>query len=358
MNERRRDTDEIEALISLVRAVPAVVRVVRYSRNRQGSRVTGIELQLRRSRPLRWIVAVVPRALRPKSAGLVALELSTCVGEGLGDYAVVLAPYVSPRSAEFLAGGGIGFLDQSGNCHLISGPLLIERTGFRNEHVERVEQRSLFTPAAERVLRAVLDPTHRARRWSVRELAEAAWPGVSVGQAHKVAKRLESEAFLRRAEDGLVVVDPEKLLDAWVAGYRFGRSRAARWYSPLGPGELRKRIVALLTHGSKKRPAGALASFSAAEALAPFVRQHRFFVYWRGAMAPLVKTLELKAVPNGENVVVYTPYDEGVLYPGPASDEPVTCPLQTFLDLRASPGRGDEAAQAIFDKYLQKAYRR
>ena len=105
-------------------------------------------------------------------------------------------------------------------------------------------------------------------------------------------------------------------------------------------------------------PLGALASFSAAEVLAPFVRQHRFFLYWRGDVKPLVRALELKPVGAGEAVVAYTPYDEGVLYPAGAADPPVTSPVQTYLDLRAAPGRGEEAAQAVFDTFLRRAYRR
>ena len=70
----------------------------------------------------------------------------------------------------------------------------------------------------------------------------------------------------------------------------------------------------------------------------------------------MIEELELKAVDRGENVVVYEPYDDGVFYWAPQVEEPVTCVVQTYLDLRAAPGRGEEAAEAVFDRWLKKAY--
>ena len=105
-----------------------------------------------------------------------------------------------------------------------------------------------------------------------------------------------------------------------------------------------------------KTTKGVLASFSAAEILAPHVRQHRFFAYWRGDRGKLLEALELKPADSGENVVILEPYDEGVFYPSRGGAVPLTSPVQTYLDLNASPARGEEAAGAVFDKYLREAY--
>jgi hypothetical protein len=37
---------------------------------------------------------------------------------------------------------------------------------------------------------------------------------------------------------------------------------------------------------------------------------------------------------------------------------PTTSPLQTYLDLRATDGRGEEAAMAIYEKYLKQPFKR
>ena len=359
LNIRASENRLLDALEIVLKQLPALKEITQRRHVEQGSRRLDAVLELRLNDGVRrrWIVELRNSPVEPYAAGFQALGLPEAVAACKVDYAVVVAPFVSERSAEILARAGVGYCDLSGNCRLASGSIYIERSGFPNVYARKASQGSLFTPGSERVLRAVLDPENRGRSWTVRELAEAAWPGVSVGQAHKVAKRLESEAFFKRIEAGLSVVEPDRLLEAWVAGYRFTRSREERFYSALGPSELRERTTALLARRRRGEPVGALASFSAAENLAPFVRQHRFFAYWLRDMKPLVKALELKPVAVGENVVVYTPYDEGVLYPARFSDQPVTSPVQTYLDLRASTGRGEEAAKAVFDRYMRRAYR-
>ena len=360
VNTIARKSLPLDALEAVLRGLPLLREIRRRPDVEEGSRAHDavLQLQFRHGPSQRWIVELRNKPVEPYTAGLQALGLPAATAAAKADYAVVVAPFVSARSAEILTRAGVGYCDASGNCRLASGPIYIERTGFRNAFARKARQGALFTRGSERVLRALLDPAGQGRRWTMRELAEAAWPGVSVGQAHKVAGRLESEAFLRREEAGLRVVDPGKLLEAWAAGYRFERNEEQRFYTPIAARELRERATALLARGRKGLPPGVLASFSAAEVLAPFVRQHRFFLYWRGDVKPLVKALELTAVGTGESVVVYTPYDEGVLYPAGSGDPPVTSPVQTYLDLRAAPGRGEEAAQAVFDKYLRRAYRR
>jgi len=348
----------LDALETVLERLPLLAKLTRNEKPSGKTRGLDsmLELRFKDGARQRWIVEEKKLPVEPSAAGFQAVFLSEAVAEFKADYAVVVAPFVSERSAEILTRAGIGYCDASGNCRLVSGPIYIERSGFRNAFARKARQGALFTRGSERVLRALLDPAHKGRSWTVRELAGASWPGVSVGQAHRVARRLESEAFLQRVHDGLRVLDPEKLLEAWVAGYRFDRSREERFYTPIAAADLRERVTALTARAKRGTPVGALASFSAAEVLAPFVRQHRFFLYWRGDMKALVKTLELKPVNLGEFVVVYTPYDEGVLYPPRVSDEPITAPVQTYLDLRAAPGRGEEAAQAVFDKHLRKAY--
>lgn len=350
----------VEALRALVAGVPVVKRAMVLARVRKSDprALSGLRVFLTDGSRQLWLADVRGDSLKPQAAKLAAFDLKQYVTNGLGDYAVVVAPYVSPRAAEVLLSGGVGYFDLSGNCRLASGPLFIERSGFPNAHTRRTELRSLFSPGAERVLRALLDPELQRRTWTIREVADRAFPGVSLGQAHKVAKLLEAQAYLERKTGGLVVNDADKLLREWREHYRFQRNRATRYYSPLSASKLRERFSDVANHDAESGVGGVMASFSAAEALAPHVRQHRFFAYWLGDRGPLVTVLELKEVGSGENVVVYEPYDEGVFYPPPQGAGPVTSPVQTYLDLVASPARGEEAAQAVFERLLKKAYAR
>lgn len=351
------ELDPIRHLEDLVRKVPVVTAVGQVHEVREGDMTVDavLELHLRGGGSQRWLVEVKEAPLEPRAAQMAVLKLRELLAQRGGGYAVVVAPFVSVRSAEVLARGGIGFVDLSGNCRVTSGPLYLERSGFANAFARKAGLRSLFTPGAERVLRAVVDPELQGKAWTVRELAASAYPGVSLGQAHKVAKLLGDQLHMRREDQGLVVVEPAELLRAWAGAYRTERSRVRRYYTLLPLNELRTRLQ-LARRRAGEGASGVMASFSAAEVLAPAVRQHRFFAYWLGEEAPLEEALQLKRVDSGENVVVYTPYDEGVLYPASSVDEPVTCPVQTYLDLRASHARGEEAAEAVFDRCLKEAY--
>lgn len=359
MNERAAVAEAFELLAEIVRRAPVVTEVQPALGVREGGAPADgmLEVLLSGGSSQRWLIEVKATPIEPRTAQLVALQLRDALARGIGSYAVVVAPFVSARSGEILARAGIGFADLSGNCRIASGTLYVERTGFGNAFARKARARSLFTPGSERVLRALLDPGLQGHLWTLRELADRSFPGASLGQVHKVTRLLREQLHLRQEHGGLVVVEPGGLLRSWAAAYRPERSRARHYYSPLGSAELRTRLVQA-NRQAEEGEGGVLASFSAAELWAPVVRQHRFFAYWIGDLRPLEGELELKPVDSGENVVVYEPYDWGVLYWSGMADEPVTCPVQTYLDLRASPARGEEAAAAIFDRCLKNAYER
>jgi hypothetical protein len=106
----------------------------------------------------------------------------------------------------------------------------------------------------------------------------------------------------------------------------------------------------------------ALAGFSAGWRLAPDVRYTVGAVYLdeRGFDPPLLEQLITgcggKRVESGANLFLWRLFDPSVFADSRTmapEQEPVTSPLQTYLDLKWSAGRGEDAATAIFDKYLR-----
>ena len=357
MNMEKQTVQSLERLGDFLRKVPTVSAFEIEPEPRTGDwQVDGVAQVKMRGVPGRqqWLIEVKRRPLEPREAELLTLHLAKIRAEKCADYAIVVAPYISPSSAQLLAKQAVGFWDLSGNCRIAKGPLYIERSGFANPFVRKSTQRSLYTPAAERILRALLDSKHQGRIWSVRELAAAAYPGVSVGQAQKILKLLENWKHIQR-ESGARLLNAEALLKEWAVHYRFNRNRATGYYSMLNPKQLTERFSELVRN-SPGCP-GMLASFSAAAIWAPYVRQYRMFIYWKDDLMPLLKALELKNVSTGENVIIYEPYDPGVFYPGSSEKlPPVTCPVQTYLDLCAAAGRGEEAAEALFMRKLKEGY--
>ena len=91
----------------------------------------------------------------------------------------------------------------------------------------------------------------------------------------------------------------------------------------------------------------------------PYVRQHRQYLYLRADVALLKKHLELTEVSSGENMVILDPYDDGVFYQAQRQDDGgiSTGPIQTYLDVNASEGRGPEAAEHILATVLRNRWR-
>jgi hypothetical protein len=62
-------------------------------------------------------------------------------------------------------------------------------------------------------------------------------------------------------------------------------------------------------------------------------------------------------VPSGANVTLLVPYDSGVFYGARAYDDiSVVSPVQLYLDLVSYKGRGEEAAQFLFERVIEPAW--
>lgn len=305
--------------------------------------------------PQHWGVVIKVRNLEPREAELLGARLAEVKAAQALDGIIVIAPYVSEGAAGPLIKRGIGYWDASGNCRIWSGALYLERKGFSNRFARQASQGSPFTRAGQRLLRPLLDPEHAGRTWTLRELAKAAYPGISLGQAHALAKLLELRNHLDRNADGIKVKDPGEFLRAWAREVKPPRTVQRRFYTPLSQDAFRKRFQEVLP-GLGDETKALLASFTAASEVAPYVRQHRSFLYWLGDAKPLEDVLELQVVPDGENVVATLALDEGVFYGWAPGSPTITSPVQTFIDLMHAGGRGAEAAEHLFDRILRPRY--
>jgi len=282
---------------------------------------------------------------------------------------VLALPVVSSRLAELCRQHGWSWLDLAGNCWLDApGVLRIERRGA--PPVQRPKRRgsSLKTPAAARVLRAILSPAHADREWTQRTLQAATCDHlptekpVSLGLVNKVVQHLRDQGFVTDVAAGLRLRDPVGLLSAWREQYRLDDRRRLSFFTLSKPKSLGEAIDRLR---NETGATCAFAAFSAAERQAPQVRQARTWVYVRADhLEDFVRAAEAKPVDSGENLVVLLPGDPGVFQVFGASrsdgdaDKACTDPVQTYLDLAKLGGRGEEAAKAILEQRLLPAWRK
>ena len=105
-----------------------------------------------------------------------------------GSYGIVAAPYISPISAGICKQEGMGYMDLAGNCRISFDNVYINREGIGNPFAVKRDLRSLYSPRAARVLRALLnDPK---QHWKVEPLSQEA--AVSIGQVANVKKLLKN----------------------------------------------------------------------------------------------------------------------------------------------------------------------
>lgn len=299
------------------------------------------------------------RELHPSQFSLLSARTQGAARCREGAVPVLALPHVTPRMAEIAQQHGWSWFDLAGNCRLdVPGLLYIERTGIPPVHQAPRTAANLSSAEAGRVLRALLAPQQAGRSWTQRELQSECDPAVSLGLVNKLVQRLRNEAFIEDTpESGFRLRDPAAALATWATAYRFER-HSRRGYFTLLQG--RKLVEALARWDGVAGTRSCYASFSAADFQAPHVRQPRTWLYLMPELEEAFRTqVQAKPVDSGENLVVLFPEDEGVFYlPDRGPDRlGATNPVQTYIDLLHSGGRGVEAAAALLEQRLLPAWR-
>jgi hypothetical protein len=146
---------------------------------------------------------------------------------------------------------------------------------------------------------------------------------------------------------------PGTVLDEWAAQYRFQRSKVLDYYAMAEAADCE---YALAEACNRQGLRYALTAFSGAARLAPAVRYQRAMAYVDANPDVLANELGWKPVESGANVSLIVPYDEGVFFDGREIEGvQVATPVQIYLDLQASHGRGQEAGQSV-RKVIEQAW--
>lgn len=258
---------------------------------------------------------------------------------------VFIAPYISRAVRQMCEEMGVSYLDLEGNTRIAFDGVFIERVVADKPVAEQRELKSLFRPKSAQVLRAMLREPRRA--WRVTDLSEAS--GVSLGHVSNVRTGLIDREWARASDDGLVLSEPDALLDAWRDSYTEPAGERLRFYTPLHGGKFedaaRNALRADIAPGH-----AAFASFSAAQWLSPYARTgSQYFFCDDEGLRKLQAALKLTPSSKGENVVVTVPKDLGLLTDivEPEPGALCTSPVQTYLDLSIAGERGAEAADHL-----------
>lgn len=291
-----------------------------------------------------YLIVEVKGNGQPRLAREAVKNIQRCTSEIPNSYGVLIAPYISPRSAEICLEAGVGYLDLAGNCRLSFGNVFILKEGKPNQIAEKRALRSLYYAKAERVLRVLLNDPNR--QWRSIPLSETA--AVSLGQVANVKKLLADREWLGFQPGGVTLTNPESLLLEWAANYHFDRHQARHYYLPRPPQEIESQLASVCR---EQRFKYALTGLSGAAHLGVITgdRQLMAYVEQTNQVASAIEMEERKSAAEA-NVSLLTAYDEGIFY-GVRENEgfQIVSPVQLFLDLYSAGKASKDLAQRLLE---------
>ena len=263
---------------------------------------------------------------------------------------MLVSPYLSPASRAICADHDVAYLDLAGNARLTFDTVYIERTVADKPRSETRALRSIFNPKGAAILRVLLRDPHRA--WRVAALSAQA--NASYGHVSNVRKALLEREWLEVRDDGVVLSQPDELLQTWRENYRRPAGRSITGYTHLHGGQLEERLRGKLNPYAE-RPRAIYSLHAAARWLAPFMRSgtQTFYADQPGAEA-LKEVLELMPAARGANVVVHVLTDDTLFHDATEAAPNVFCAnaVVTYLDLWNGNERDREAAEHLAGEFF------
>jgi hypothetical protein len=305
----------------------------------------GVDLVIELPRGRRWVAEVKSSA---RSADVASAARQARAHAQEGELPVVVVPYMGEAGARAADAEGVGWIDLSGNARLRDRDVFVRVEGRPNRYPSRGRPSSPFAPTSARVSRHLLqDPD---RWWTQAELSKAT--GLDDGRVSKLVARLDELDLLAREGRRLRPRDPDTLLDAWAADYKFEGHDivACHLTTPGGGVELAREIADGLVHENVTH---ALTGLPAAWVLDRFAQFRLASVFVDDDPRRVADLIGARVEPRGANVQLIAPNDPGVFVGAdPVDGVSVVAPIQAYLDLLALPERAREAAEHLREKRL------
>jgi len=281
-------------------------------------------------------------------------------GEATGSQPVLFASVVSDRTADIATKHGVSWMDYAGNCRLVFPPYgtYVRRSGVVNPFGKQLPKvLNVFSTKSSRVVRAMLQEPLRG--WQLNELASNPGVRVSPGLVSRIKRSLVEGGYAAMLAGQLRLKRPSDLLGDWASHYRTHKPREHSFYMR---GEIEQVEQQVANWCSKTAGPFALSRFSAAWRLAPEVRYNvaSFMVPPTAILAQpltvLATNFGARKVDSGANLILQISDDESYFSNRQFETIQTTSPLQTYLDLKAMDGRGEEASIAVYEKYLKEPF--
>ena len=301
-----------------------------------------LALQLPSDRRLLVVCRVViSRPTVEKYRSLFAAEMKT------GAELLFAASSFTQSFVDSYSEKGIHFFSKDGACRITLPGIItyIVKIQNKSQTESRNNGGSPFVGKGAMLPRIFFDQPQHV--WTLGELASNA--AMTKAYASIILHRMLDNGYVRQENNGYQLVNPEKMLDDWLAVYRFSRYVRRQTFAASFD-MLRKglNIVAESLKGQNVR-FGFMGS-SGAYLRAPYMESSIVMAYTEQIPDELPNLFPVES--NG-NVVLYIPQNAGFLFGGHEVDGlPVVSDVQLYLDLKRMPGRNEDQADYLRDTLL------
>jgi hypothetical protein len=264
---------------------------------------------------------------------------------------LLVAGATTAEAREILERHGVGVLDGLGNAHVELPGFLLHTEGQRGRRSDAPRPRAHARLAGKGGVAAQALLLRPARDWKVQDLAGEA--GVSVGLAHRILVRLETEGLVAAEGAGprrvRRVTNPTALLDLWAEENTDRSVRRMRAYRlAREPRALAKAVSAGLDAAGIDH---AVTGAAAAARIAPFVTAVPVAEVWIDSAASLedaAAATGTEVAETGHNLAfVQANGDEPLAFRRKVDGLWTVNPFRLFYDLRNDPRRGHEQAETL-----------
>ena len=268
----------------------------------------------------------------------------------IGERAVPLiaVPFMGEVGRRVCDEAEVGWLDLSGNAHIIAGSIRIIVYGKPNLFRSAGRPPNLFAPKSSRVIRWLL--IHPDKSFTQREIARST--GTDEGFVSRIVSRLEREGYIVREDKSAIrPKDPALLLDAWRESYQFSKHTIYQGHVAARAGDALLKFACDTL--AKQNAEHAATGLAAAWAFTRFAAFRIATVYLADDPSnELIEKLTFREDPRGANLWLVVPNDAGVFH-GAVEKDGIRCvhPVQAYIDLKGHPERASEAAERLRSEF-------